>query len=152
MCNAIRRYAHHGIAAIVFASIFSASIDDEGSGCTPCECECETAWHDGSARYDFVMDEQTLAIKPLTLTQRRQGRKRWPGPMHPGRSEKGHFRQPVVLAGPLPESPAPGRNRAAGKGVPSRLHHARAAPAAGCLVRFPDREASIVAEAGLSSA
>ncbi len=27
----------------------------------------KAAWHDGSARYDFVMDEQTLAIKPLTV-------------------------------------------------------------------------------------
>ena len=27
----------------------------------------KAAWHDGSARYDFVMDEQTLAIKPSTV-------------------------------------------------------------------------------------
>ena len=27
----------------------------------------KAAWHDGSARYDFVMDEQTLAIKPVTV-------------------------------------------------------------------------------------
>ena len=27
----------------------------------------KTAWHDGFARYDFVMDEQTLAITPFQV-------------------------------------------------------------------------------------
>ena len=68
MCNPISRYAHHGIAAIVFASMFSASIDTKAADVPRADESAKAAWHDGSARYDFVMDEQTLAIKPHTVT------------------------------------------------------------------------------------
>jgi neutral ceramidase len=50
------------IAAIAFTAVCTASnaadthATNEGS---------KAAWHDGSARYDFVMDEETLAIKPM---------------------------------------------------------------------------------------
>jgi neutral ceramidase len=64
MCNRIIRHTQHGIAAIVFASLCSASIDTK-AGDVPAALEGKkAAWYDGSARYDFVMDEQTLAIKP----------------------------------------------------------------------------------------
>jgi neutral ceramidase len=67
MCNPISGYACHWIGAIVFASLLSASIDAKAAdGPTPIE-SAKAAWHDGSARYDFVMDEQSLAIKPLTV-------------------------------------------------------------------------------------
>jgi hypothetical protein len=67
MCNRISRYTYHGIAAIVFASLFAASNDTKAAD-TPAALEGEkAAWHDGSARYDFVMDEQTLAIKPFKV-------------------------------------------------------------------------------------
>ena len=71
MCNPISRYANLWIAAIVFASTLSASIDAKAAD-TPPQVESTKAWHDGSARYDFVMDEQTLAIKPLSMATRRQ--------------------------------------------------------------------------------
>ena len=106
------------------------------------------SWH-GFDRLDFVMDEQTLAIKPLEAATDDK-------PAGDGRPrcilvvpKKAGSGQPVVLARPPPGSSAAGRGRAAGEGVPSGLHHARAAPAAGGLARVPDREASAVPQAGL---
>ena len=68
MCNWINRYAHHGIAAIVFASMFSKSIDTKAADTPPANGSATAAWRDASARYDFVMDEQTLSIKPAEAT------------------------------------------------------------------------------------
>jgi hypothetical protein len=68
MSNPISRYAYRCIAAIVFALILSASIDAKAADAPPVIESAKAAWHEGSARYDFVMDEQTLAIKPLTVT------------------------------------------------------------------------------------
>ncbi len=69
MCSPISRYAYRSIAPFVFASMMSASIDTTAkAGDPPPALESsKAAWHDGSARYDFVMDEQTLAIKPITV-------------------------------------------------------------------------------------
>ena len=64
-------------------------------------------------------------------------------PLHPGRLGESGCRQPVVLAGPSAESPAPGRNRAPGEGVPSRLHQPWAGPVPRWLARLPNRKASI---------
>lgn len=67
MCDRISLHAYHGIAAIVFASMISASNDTKAADAPPANESAKAAWHDGSARYDFVMDEQSLAIKPFTV-------------------------------------------------------------------------------------
>jgi neutral ceramidase len=68
MCRHIIRYAYRGVAAIVLASMFSASVGTKAADELPAIEGPKGTWHDGSARYDFVMDEQTLAIKPSTMT------------------------------------------------------------------------------------
>ena len=71
----IDRYACRGMAAIVFVSMLSASIGAEAADESPASEGPKTAWPDGSARHDFVMDEQTLAIKPVeAATDDRVGR------------------------------------------------------------------------------
>jgi neutral ceramidase len=67
MCNRISRYAYLGIAAIVFASMFSATTDAKAADAPAAIESAKAAWQDGSARFDFVMDEQTLGIKPFTV-------------------------------------------------------------------------------------
>jgi len=67
MGHRISRSAYQGIATIVFASIFSTSMDTKAQEASPAVGNAKATWHDGSARYDFVMDEQTLAIKPLAV-------------------------------------------------------------------------------------
>ncbi|HEY2158188.1 MAG TPA: hypothetical protein VGH33_21345 [Isosphaeraceae bacterium] len=64
MGNRISRYARHGIAAIAVAATFSASIDAKAADAPPAIEGAKATWPGGSARYDFVMDKQTLAIKP----------------------------------------------------------------------------------------
>jgi neutral ceramidase len=64
MCNRVIRYAYRGIAALVFASMFLASIDARADDPPIAARNVKAIWQDGSARLDFVMDEQTLAIKP----------------------------------------------------------------------------------------
>jgi neutral ceramidase len=66
MGHRISQYAYHGIAAYVSASMFLASIDAKAADAPPASGSAKAAWHDGSARYDFAMDEQTLDIKPST--------------------------------------------------------------------------------------
>jgi neutral ceramidase len=66
MRNRIGRYSRCGIAAIVFASMVAPSIDANAADTPPATEGSKAAWRDGSARYDFVMDEQTLAIRPVT--------------------------------------------------------------------------------------
>src|SRR5262245_32104847 len=65
MCGRIGRYACRGIAAIVFASMLPASSGARAADEPPTSEKRQATWQDGSARYDFVMEEQTLAIKPL---------------------------------------------------------------------------------------
>ena len=52
------------MAPIVGALVFLTSIDPKAAD-APTAIVWEAAWHDGSVRHDFVMDEQTLAIKPI---------------------------------------------------------------------------------------
>jgi neutral ceramidase len=61
-------YAYHTIAALVFASMFLASIDAKAEDPPLATGSAKATWHDGSARFDFVMDEQTLAIKTADAT------------------------------------------------------------------------------------
>ena len=152
MCKHRSLYTHSGIAAIVLASMLSTSIDARAADDPPAIASAKAAWRDGSARYDFVMDEQTLSITPASAATDDKA-----GGDAQARCilvvpKKAASRQPMVLARPSPQSSATGRNRVAREGVPSRLHHARAGPAARCLARLPDREASIVPQAGRSSA
>ena len=108
----------------------------------------KTCWH-GFDRYDFVIDEQTLAITPLeaaTDDKARSDARARCILVVPKRAAAGN---PWSCARPPPGSSAAGRGRAADEGVSSGLYHPRAAPAAGCLARLPDREASAVPQAGL---
>ena len=89
---------------------------------TPFDGE-KTAWH-GFDRYDFLMDEQTLAIKPADgerqgLSAKGQRRCIVVVPENAG------GRQPLVLAGLLLGPRAADRNRAAPARFPRRLHHGR---------------------------
>ena len=47
---------------------FLFAVDTKAADAPPAIERATAAWQDGSARYDFVMDEQTLAIKPLTVS------------------------------------------------------------------------------------
>jgi lysophospholipase L1-like esterase len=53
--------------AALMAKIIGSAVASN-SGATAFEGE-STAWHDGFARYDYVMDEQTLAITPFAAPQ-----------------------------------------------------------------------------------
>jgi neutral ceramidase len=66
MCNCIILTSHRGIGAIVFVLMFSTSLDVQAADDPPAASGAKAALHDGSARHEFVMDEQTLAIKPST--------------------------------------------------------------------------------------
>ena len=152
MCKYRSLYTHSGIAAIVLASILSTSIDARAADDPPAIASSKAAWRDGSARYDFVMDEQTLSITPASAATEAKGggdaqaRCILVVPKRPA------SRQTMVLARPSPQSSATGRNRVARTGVSSRVCHARAGPAARCLANLPDREVSIVPKAGRLSA
>ena len=75
MSGHIDRNACCGMTAIVLVSMLSASIGAEAADESPASEGPKAAWLDGSARHDFVMDEQTLAIKPLeAATDDRVGR------------------------------------------------------------------------------
>jgi neutral ceramidase len=67
MCNRISRHAYHRIVAIVFVSMFSASIDTMAEDAPAAIGGAKATWYNGSTRYDFVMDDQTLAITPFTM-------------------------------------------------------------------------------------
>jgi neutral ceramidase len=66
MFSRISIYMSYGLAAIVFAAMFWTSIDTKAADAPPAIESAKAAWHDGSARYDFMMDEQTLSIQPST--------------------------------------------------------------------------------------
>jgi len=108
-----------------------------------------TQWHDGFSRYDFVMDEQTLAI---TAVQAPDGERFAVGAPEKGKrrcvvvapQDTGR-RQPVVVAGMLLGPPAADRSRVAAPRFPHRLYLRRRDTAAGqdvgSVVRLPDRGA-----------
>ncbi len=84
-----------GIAAILIAVILGNPRHSRSAEYTSFEGE-KTAWHDGFDRYDFVMDEESLAVKPFKRDQdERFGVKAPP---------KGQRRCIVVV----PKKPAPG--------------------------------------------
>lgn len=64
MWDRISRHARRGVAAIAFGSMIAASIGARAADPPPPAGGAKAAWRDGSARHDFVMDEQTLAITP----------------------------------------------------------------------------------------
>src|ERR1700722_11027667 len=54
-----------GLATLLLATIlWNPAISRAEDGYTPFDGE-KTTWHDGFDRYDFVMDEESLAIKPF---------------------------------------------------------------------------------------
>jgi hypothetical protein len=63
----------HGIAAIILASTFSDVCETKALGGSAVSEDARGAWPDGSDRYDFVMDQQTLAIKPSTAAGEKSG-------------------------------------------------------------------------------
>ena len=65
MCRNISAHAHCGMAAIVFASMLPGTIGAKAADEPAASARAKAVWQDGSARHDFVMDEQTLAIQPL---------------------------------------------------------------------------------------
>jgi hypothetical protein len=67
MYGYIIRCTYHGGAAIILASMLSVSLETKAADDPSAIQGAKGTWHDGSARYDFVMDEQTLAIKPWTM-------------------------------------------------------------------------------------
>lgn len=65
MSQRSRGHEYPALAAVLVAMFFLAS-DLAKAGAASCALEGEkVAWPDGSARHDFVMDEKTLAVKPL---------------------------------------------------------------------------------------
>ena len=117
----------------------------------------KSTWHDGFVRYDFTMDDETLAITPFTRPEKEgfavgtpaKGQRRCivvvPNKQRPAI---------VVVARLLLGSPAPGRNGIAAPGF-LLVHYARSEYAAvsgqavGRLVRLPHREAWAVQKTGL---
>jgi hypothetical protein len=63
----------HQQSRLGWVAIFLATLPESANGAlaadayTPFDGE-KTAWHDGFARYDFVLDEQTLAITPFKVS------------------------------------------------------------------------------------
>src|SRR5262245_20832192 len=57
------RLARPLLTAVLLAAILGNPSNTRGAGYTPFEGE-KTAWH-GFDRYDYVMDEETLAITPF---------------------------------------------------------------------------------------
>ena len=140
---------HLGFASILIVAILGNPSHTTGAEYTPFEGE-KTAWHGGFDRYDFVMDEETLAIKPFKRDQgERFGVKAPP---------KGRRRCIVVV----PKTPAPGNpwswqavtgttsprpKSSCSAGLPRRVRHARPGQDVGRLVRRSHREARAVEEA-----
>lgn len=82
-----------GLAAVLLASVLApARAADEY---TPFEGE-KSSWHDGFDRYDFVMDEESLAVEPF---KRPEGER-----YNVGGPPKGKRRCVVIV----PKQPAPG--------------------------------------------
>jgi neutral ceramidase len=66
MCKRSSSYSHHGIGAIILASMLSVVTGAKAVGQPRAVEAAMAAGRDEAARYDFVMDEQTLAIKSST--------------------------------------------------------------------------------------
>src|SRR5687768_12052708 len=62
--NDTARLARLGLAAILILATLENCSNTKGAESTPFDGE-KTAWHDGFARYDYVMDEQSLAVVPF---------------------------------------------------------------------------------------
>jgi pimeloyl-ACP methyl ester carboxylesterase len=85
-----------GLAALILATIvWTPAISRAEDGYTPFEGE-KTTWHDGFDRYDFVMDEESLAVSPFKRDQGEGFGVKAP--------EKGKRRCIVIV----PKQPAPG--------------------------------------------
>lgn len=82
-------------ARFLFAVLFMAPLLASAGDYAPFE-GAKSAWHDGFDRYDFVMDEQTLAIEPFQPPAGEKFGARDP--------EKGRRRCIVIV----PKQPAPG--------------------------------------------
>ena len=123
-----------------------------GSGTRPSRAR-SPPWHDGFDRYDFVMDDENLAIQPFKRPEDEgfgvEGPGEGPAALYRHRSEAAGAGQPVVVARLLLGPRAPGRSRTAPAGFSRRLHHARPRQGMGRLVRLPHREAWPVEEAGV---
>lgn len=89
------RRASLGLATLLVAAALASPKATMASGSVPFEGE-KTAWHDGFDRYDYVMDEATLAITPF----KRPAEERYAV----GAPAKGQRRCIVVV----PKTPAPG--------------------------------------------
>ena len=96
--NRMRDRCYLGSAAILLTTILgNAGYVLAADAYTPFDGE-KTAWHDGFDRYDFVMDEQTLAITPFKAPQGEgfgvKDPPQGPAAMHRGRSQAG--RRPAI--------------------------------------------------------
>jgi pimeloyl-ACP methyl ester carboxylesterase len=89
-------FAFFATCAFCLSSIGAAASGPTSAGEAKAFEGTPTQWHDGFARYDFVMDEQSLAITPFTAPA---GEK-----FGIGAPAKGQRRCVVVV----PKSPAPG--------------------------------------------
>ena len=126
-----------GLTAILLAAMLWNSTDAKAAEASTTFAGEKTAWH-GFDRYDFLMDEATLAIKPFKAAPDERYRSQGP-PKGQRRCivvvpKDGGARQPVVLARLLLGPRAPGRGRAAQPGFSRRLHHARPRQDVGRLV------------------
>ncbi len=146
----MNQYMDLSLAAIVVVTLFG-SIEAKASSPTTFAGE-KTAWH-GFDRYDFLMDQKNLTLKPIkAAADEKNGIK--------GQVE-GHWRCIVVV----PKEAAPGNPwswrgcywdhepQAEVELLKRGFHIAfvgcRPGQALGCLVRVPHREAWAVQEAGL---
>jgi hypothetical protein len=86
----------HAIIALAAIVIFARADAESARGGGLAFAGEKSAWHDGFARYDFVMDEETLAITPFTAPP---GEKF--GVKDPARGQ----RRCIVI---VPKEPAPG--------------------------------------------
>jgi hypothetical protein len=64
MGNRISCCVCHGIVAILLASTVPDLCETRAAGAAPASEDAKGAWPGGSDRYDFVMDRQTLAVRP----------------------------------------------------------------------------------------
>ncbi len=73
MCKRNSTHKRYRIVAIAFASMILTSIDTKAADDPPTIKIAKPAWQDGSAHYEFVMDEQTLSIKPAAAVTDENG-------------------------------------------------------------------------------
>jgi len=71
------RVARLGLTAVLIVAILSNPSDTIGADEIPFEGE-KTAWRGGFDRYDFVMDEKTLAIEPFRPVIVKEGEGHYP--------------------------------------------------------------------------